>query len=78
MMKIKNTLPDDYTNNGIGDYMSELAQEKYELEKEQRLWELSKYTDSELQNELNERMFREFKESLNKLKNQIDNMIIPF
>jgi len=77
MSKIKRLLPDNFevATSEIGNYMSELAQEQYEIEQASRQWELSKYSEQELYDEINRRIFSEYNESLNKLKDTLDKML---
>lgn len=61
----------DLALNENGYYPGE---ENYLREKAQRDWELSKYSTSELYDEINRRNFKPFNDSLKELKRTIDKL----
>lgn len=74
MSKIKTLLPEDYETDSRGDAMSMIAQERYELEQANRQWELSKYSDRELHDELARRLLAPLTDATNKLKATLEQL----
>lgn len=74
MSKIKTLLPEDYETDSRGDVMSMIAQERYELEQANRQWELSKFTDKEINDEYIRRLLLPLTEANERLQAFIDKL----